>query len=74
MATGTVGSVHTWPAWDPLGVTPDGHGGARVALWSPGAARVDLCTFDVAGHETSELRRRATQRRAYGFAGSDPAG
>ena len=37
---------------DPLGVTPDGHGGANVALWASGATGVELCTFDDAGHET----------------------
>jgi glycogen operon protein len=51
--------VHSWPAWDPLGVTPDGNGGARVALWAPGATRVDLSTFDDAGHE---VRTELTER------------
>ncbi len=37
--------------WDPLGVTPDGHGGANVALWAQGATAVDLCVFDDRGHE-----------------------
>ena len=32
-------------SWDPLGVTPDGAGGANVALWAQGADRVDLCVF-----------------------------
>ena len=34
-----------------LGVTPDGHGGAHVALWAPGALSADLCIFDEAGME-----------------------
>lgn len=31
--------------WDPLGVHPDGHGGANVALWAQSASAVDLCVF-----------------------------
>ncbi|MDP4803915.1 MAG: glycogen debranching protein GlgX [Candidatus Nanopelagicales bacterium] len=38
-------------SWDPLGVTPDGAGGANVALWAQGADRVELCVF-VDGVET----------------------
>jgi isoamylase len=37
--------------WDPLGVTPDRHGGAHVALWAQGATAVDLCVFDEEGNE-----------------------
>ena len=37
---------------DPLGVTPDGQGGANVALWAAGATGVELCVFDEAGIET----------------------
>jgi glycogen operon protein len=37
--------------WDPLGVTPDRHGGAHVALWAQGATAVDLCLFDEDGNE-----------------------
>ena len=43
---------HSGSGWDPLGVTPDGHGGAHVALWAQGATAVDLCVFDDAGAET----------------------
>ena len=38
-------------SWDPLGVTPDGRGGANVALWAEGAESVDLCVFDDDGGE-----------------------
>ena len=45
--------------WDPLGVTPDGHGGANVALWAQGASEVELCLFDEQGRETRiPLRER----------------
>ena len=37
--------------WDPLGVTPDRHGGANVALWAQGASAVHLCLFDEMGRE-----------------------
>jgi isoamylase len=37
--------------WDPLGVTPDGRGGANVALWAAGASEVQLCLFDEEGRE-----------------------
>ncbi|CAB4861699.1 MAG: glycogen debranching protein GlgX [Actinobacteria bacterium] len=37
--------------WDPLGVTPDGRGGANVALWAEGADAVDLCVFADDGSE-----------------------
>ena len=37
---------------DPLGVTPDGRGGANVALWAAGATAVELCIFDQAGIES----------------------
>jgi len=37
--------------WDPLGVTPDGHGGANVAIWAQGATDVTLCLFDDHGRE-----------------------
>ena len=36
---------------DPLGVTPDGLGGANVALWAAGATAVELCIFDDEGVE-----------------------
>jgi glycogen operon protein len=39
------------PGWDPLGVTPDGLGGANVALWAEGADAVELCVFDEDGAE-----------------------
>jgi len=41
--------------WDPLGVnlTDAAADIANVALWAPGADRVDLCVFDVAGRQTS---------------------
>ena len=42
---------HASSGWDPLGVTPDGHGGANVALWAQGATGVTLCLFDEQGHE-----------------------
>ncbi len=42
---------HGTSGWDPLGVTPDRHGGANVALWAQGANAVDLCVFDESGHE-----------------------
>ena len=48
-ATGT--GFHS-TGWDPLGVTPDGRGGANVALWAQGADAVDLCIFDEDGAET----------------------
>ena len=32
--------------WDPLGVRPDGNGGAFAALWAPEASQVFLCIFD----------------------------
>lgn len=38
-------------SWDPLGVTPDGRGGANVAVWAEGAERVELCVF-VGGQES----------------------
>ena len=38
-----MGPVST--GWDPLGVHPDGHGGANVALWAQSASAVDLCVF-----------------------------
>ena len=38
--------------WDPLGVTPDGNGGANVAIWAQDAASVHLCIFDEDGRET----------------------
>ena len=37
--------------WDPLGVRPNGAGGAHVALWAQGATRVFLCLFDENGTE-----------------------
>ncbi len=37
--------------WDPLGVHPDGHGGANVALWAQSATAVDLCVFPDNGPE-----------------------
>ena len=42
---------HGASGWDPLGVTPDGHGGANVAIWAQGATGVELCVFDEAGRE-----------------------
>ena len=42
---------HGTHGWDPLGVTPDGHGGANVAIWAQGASNVDLCVFDEDGRE-----------------------
>jgi isoamylase len=47
------------PGWDPLGVTPDGLGGANVALWAEGADAVELCIFDEDG---SEHRLALTER------------
>ena len=45
--------------WDPLGVRPDGQGGANVALWAAGAEAVDLCVFDEQDTEhTIPLDRR----------------
>ncbi|MSW43741.1 MAG: glycogen debranching protein GlgX [Actinobacteria bacterium] len=46
-------------SWDPLGVTPDGRGGANVALWAEGADSVELCVFDDDG---SERRIPITER------------
>ena len=43
--------THARPGWDPLGVTPDGHGGVNVAMWAEGAERIQLCLFDEAGAE-----------------------
>ena len=45
--------------WDPLGVTPDGRGGANVAIWAEGAEAVDLCIFPEAD---GEVRIRLTER------------
>ncbi len=42
---------HGSAGWDPLGVTPDRHGGANVAIWAQGASSVDLCLFDELGRE-----------------------
>jgi len=42
---------HATSGWDPLGVSPDGRGGANVALWAQGATAVDLCLFDEDGNE-----------------------
>ena len=42
---------HASSGWDPLGVTPDGNGGANVALWAQGASGVTLCLFDDQGRE-----------------------
>ncbi|MBU6245279.1 MAG: glycogen debranching protein GlgX [Actinomycetales bacterium] len=53
-----VRSVHAH-GWDPLGVTPDGRGGANVALWADGAEAVDLCVFPDDG---SEHRIRLSER------------
>jgi len=36
--------------WDPLGLTLDSSG-ANVALWAPGATRVELCLFSEGGQE-----------------------
>ena len=61
----TVPQVTTSPAarygWDPLGVTPDGSGGANVALWAKGADAVELCAFDEDGTE----RRFTLDRRVF---------
>lgn len=46
------------PRWDPLGVTPDGAGGANVALWAQGAQRVELCVLGSDGEERIELPER----------------
>lgn len=48
---------HT-PRWDPLGVTPDGVGGANVALWAEGAASVEVCILRDDGEERRVLRER----------------
>ena len=42
---------HASTGWDPLGVTPDRHGGAHVAIWAQGASAVELCVFDENGRE-----------------------
>jgi isoamylase len=42
---------HSSTGWDPLGVTPDRHGGANVAIWAQGATAVDLCVFEENGCE-----------------------
>ena len=45
--------------WDPLGVRPDGNGGAFAAIWAQGASQVYLCTFDDEGNEHQiELNER----------------
>ena len=50
---------HHHPSWDPLGVTPDGRGGANVALWAEGAESVELCVFpDDGGEVRIPLRDR----------------
>ncbi len=46
------------PRWDPLGITPDGAGGANVALWAEGAERVELCVFRGDVEERLTLRER----------------
>lgn len=46
------------PRWDPLGITPDGQGGANAALWAEGAERVELCVLRDGGEERWELRER----------------
>lgn len=46
------------PRWDPLGITPDGFGGANVALWAEGAERVELCVLHDRGEERRDLRER----------------
>lgn len=48
----------TLPRWDPLGVTPDGHGGAYVAIWAEGASAVDLCVFTGGIEHRIPLRER----------------
>jgi glycogen operon protein len=50
--------VQIKPRWDPLGVTPDGSGGANVALWAQGADRVELCILNSDGEERIELPER----------------
>jgi glycogen operon protein len=40
-------------AAEPLGVTPDGAGGANVAVHAPAAERLELCRFDAADREVS---------------------
>ena len=40
---------------EPLGVTPDGAGGANVAIHAPAAERVELCRFGEADRETSRI-------------------
>ena len=47
---------------DPLGVTPDGHGGANVALWAAGATAAYLCIFD----EQDEEVRIALSEQVFG--------
>ncbi len=46
------------PRWDPLGITPDGSGGANVALWAEGAERVEFCVLRDRGEERRDLRER----------------
>ncbi len=38
---------------EPLGVTPDGSGGANVAIHAPSAEQVELCRFDADDREVS---------------------
>ncbi len=45
--------------WDPLGVRPDGNGGAFVALWAQGASKVFLCVFD---NDNNEQQIELTER------------
>ena len=47
---------------DPLGVTPDGLGGANVALWAAGATAAYLCIFD----EQDEEVRIALSEQVFG--------
>jgi glycogen operon protein len=65
---------HGSSGWDPLGVTPDGRGGATVALWAQGATGVELCVFDDAGAEHRVPLTERTFNVFHGHLDDLPAG
>ena len=52
--------------WDPLGVCWSATG-TNVALWAPGAQRVELCVFDDHGHESRLVLPEQTQGVHHGL-------
>ncbi|MHB1211252.1 MAG: glycogen debranching protein GlgX [Candidatus Nanopelagicales bacterium] len=65
---------HGTRGWDPLGVTPDGMGGANVAIWAQDATSVNLCVFDDAGREERLPLTERVFNVFHGHVGSLPAG